>query len=253
MYVNDVTKQFTSLDEFYLCKELFGILDSSSTKRDYIDNCIHFRSQYNVQPCGIWNATKRDVCDLIKVNGLGNVYLNKKFNPMTYHDMKRMAIDTYAMSGETFQTTDYIPRSINSLFLDNCNIEMLYKIKFNYLNEITIQDMKIKSFDFLPDDFDGTISLNNTGIESLSILPKGLRTLVITKEPNLTSLEGCPIFIENLLLNQCPNITLNGEPRFILGTFLVEKCDKLSEEEVKAYGDKSYIKSMFKKDTIQYV
>ena len=253
MYVNNVTKCFTSLDEFYLCKELFGILDSSSTKRDYTDNCIHFRSQYNVQPCGIWNGTKREVCDLIKVNGLGNVYLNKQFNPMTYHNMKRMSIDTYAISGETFQTTDYIPRSINQLFLVNCDIELLYQIKFTYLKEITIQDMKIKNFDFLPNDFDGTISLNNTGIESLSILPKCLRTLVITKEPNLTSLEGCPIFIENLLLNQCPNITLNGAPRFILGTFLVEKCDKLSEEEVKAYGDKSYIKSMFKKGVVQYV
>lgn len=253
MTANNTTNRFTSLDEFYLCKELFGILNSTSTKRKHINNCIQFRSQYNVQPCGIWNVTKREICDLIKVKGLGNVYLNKKFNPMTYHDMQRMSIDTYAMNEETFQTTDYIPRSINNLFLVNCDIELLYQIKFTYLKEITIQDMKIKNFDFLPNDFDGTISLNNTGIESLSILPKCLRTLVITKEPNLTSLEGCPSFIENLLLNQCPNITLNGAPRFILGTFLVEKCDKLSDEEVKAYGDKAYIKQRFEKGDVQYV
>lgn len=247
MYVNNVTKCFTSLDEFYLCKELFGILDSSSTKRDYIDNCIHFRSQYNVQPCGIWNGTKREVCDLIKVNGLGNVYLNKQFNPMTYHNMKRMSIDTYAISGETFQTTDYIPRSINQLFLVNCDIERLYQIKFTYLKEITIQDTKIKNFDFLPDDFNGTISLNNTGIESLTILPIHLTSLVITKETNLTSLEGCPRLIENLLLNQCQKITLDGAPNYILGTFLVEGCDKLTDEEVKAYEDEAYIKHRFEK------
>lgn len=253
MYVNNVTKHFNSLDEFYLCKELFGILDSSSTKREYIDNCIHFRSQYNVQPCGVWNGSKRGICDLIKVNGLGNVYLNKQFYPMTYHHMTQMSMDTYAVSGETFQTTDYIPRSINQLFLVNCDIELLYQMKFTYLKEITIQDIEIKNFDFLPDDFNGTISLNNTGIKSLTILPKHLRTLVITKEPNLTSLEGCPRFIENLLLNQCPKITLDGAPRFILGTFLVEKCDKLSEEEVKAYEDKAYIKHRFEKGDVQYV